>query len=271
MRKHSFNNEKPWEKRIWTNAAAATNVYTQSVKLQYRYITSRAIRHFKAKNSGFMTMFMHLMHQVQVKMDDSHWAAYIIESWIKIYIIWVIKQSLELTPSHFDCINIWFSLPHLLNSPISGPRASRLGPHIGQCTAYSNGEPRVSWQLSGWISGGSGSRVRSGRTQTQSEAQICAAEETKCAVRGPLVPSRWGGLQYNGGCQTNSSGQQRTAWHHFLPLTRGPNPAGIFQVPHSSNSQAFTSRQVGQSKADTAGHKLNGDVLMEEDGAHLNL
>lgn len=32
-------------------------------------------------------MFMHLMHQVQVKMDDSHWAAYIIESWIKIYII----------------------------------------------------------------------------------------------------------------------------------------------------------------------------------------
>lgn len=224
------------------------------------------------KISGFMMMFMLLKHQAQVKMDDSHWDAYITESWIKIYIIWVIKQSLELTPTHFDCINIWFSLPHLLNSPISGPRAPRLGPPIGgQCAAYSNGEPHVSWPLSGWISGGSGSRVRSGWTQNQSEVQICAAEETKCAVRGPLVPSRWGGLQYNGGCQTNSSGQQRTAWHHFLPLTRGPNPAGIFQVPHSSNSQAFTSRQVGQSKADTAGHKLNGDVLMEEDGAHLNL
>lgn len=48
----------------------------------------------------------------------------------------------------------------------------------------------------------------------------------QCAVRGPLVPSRWGGPQYNGGCQTNSAGQQCTAWHHFLPLTRGPNPAG---------------------------------------------
>lgn len=176
-----------------------------------------------------MTMFMLLEHQVQVKMDDSHRAAYMTESWIKIYIIWVIKQSLELIPTHFDCINIWFSLPHLLNSPISGPRASRLGPHIGgQRTAYSNGEPRVSWQLSGWISGSSGSRVRSGRTPNQSEAQICAAEETKCAVRGPLVPSRWGGLQYNGGCQTNSSGQQRTAWHHFLPLTRGPQPCRHF-------------------------------------------
>lgn len=27
------------------------------------------------------------------------------------------------------------------------------------------------------------------------------------------------------GCQRNSTGQQCTAWHHFLPLTRSPNPA----------------------------------------------
>lgn len=110
--------------------------------------------------------------------------------------------------------------------------------------------------------GGSPSRARSGWTQNQSCAQLRAAEETKCAVRGPLVPSQWGGLQYNGGCQTNSSGQQRTAWHHFLPLTRGPNPAGIFQVLHSSHSQAFTSQHVGKSKAGAAGHKLRGDVLV---------
>lgn len=109
--------------------------------------------------------------------------------------------------------------------------------------------------------GGSPSRARSGWTQNQSSTQFRAAEETKCAVRGPLVPSRWGGLRYNGGCQTNNSGQQRTAWHHFLPLTRGPNPAGIFQVPHSSDSQAFTSQHVGKSTAGAAGHKLKGDVL----------
>lgn len=32
------------------------------------------------------SMFMQLKHQVQVKIDDSCWAAYITESWIKIYI-----------------------------------------------------------------------------------------------------------------------------------------------------------------------------------------
>lgn len=48
-------------------------------------------------------------------------------------------------------------------------------------------------------------------TESPSGAQINAAEETKCAVRGPLVPSRWGGPQYNEGCQTNSAGQQCTA------------------------------------------------------------
>lgn len=113
---------------------------TRSLKVQYWCITSRAISQFRAKNSVFMMMFMHLKHQVQVKMDDSHWTAYITESSIKyIFIIWVIKHSLELIPTHLNCINIWFSIPHLLNSPISGPWASRLGLHIGgQRAADSN-------------------------------------------------------------------------------------------------------------------------------------
>lgn len=34
--------------------------------------------------------------------------------------------------------------------------------------------------------------------ENHSCVQINVAEETKCAVRGPLVPSRWGGPQYNG-------------------------------------------------------------------------
>lgn len=32
-------------------------------------------------------VFMQLKHQVQVQIDDSCWAGYITESWIKIYII----------------------------------------------------------------------------------------------------------------------------------------------------------------------------------------
>lgn len=61
------------------------------------------------------------------------------------------------------------------------------------------------------------------------------------------------------GLQTNSSGQQRTAGPHFLPLTRGPNPAGIFQVPHSSDSQAL---YESKPKAGAAGHKLKAALLV---------
>lgn len=39
-------------------------------------------------------------------------------------------------------------------------------------------------------------------------------------------------------------------------------PSSIFQVPHSSNSQPFTSQHVQIFKAGPAGHKLNGDVLI---------
>lgn len=39
-------------------------------------------------------------------------------------------------------------------------------------------------------------------------------------------------------------------------------PSSIFQVPHSSNSQPFTSQHVQIVKAGPAGHKLNGEVLI---------
>lgn len=39
-------------------------------------------------------------------------------------------------------------------------------------------------------------------------------------------------------------------------------PSGIFQVPHSSNSQPFTSQDIEILKASSAGHTLNGDVLI---------
>lgn len=98
-------------------------------------------------------------------------------------------------------------------------------------------------------------------TEPKQRTVPCGRGNKVCSAR-PISSQPVGRPSVQWGLQTNSSGQQRTAWHHFLPLTRGPNPAGIFQVPHSSHSLAFTSQHVGKSKAGAAGHKLKGDILV---------
>lgn len=82
----------------------------------------------------------------------------------------------------------------------------------------------------------------------------CGQGNKVCNAR-PISSQLVGKPSVQWGCQTNSNGQQRTARHHFLPLTCGPNPTGIFQVPHSSNSQPFTSQHIRLFKASPTGPK----------------
>lgn len=56
-------------------------------------------------------------------------------------------------------------------------------------------------------------------------ADQCGRGNKVCSAR-PISSQPVGRPSVQWGCQTNSTGQQCTAWHHFLPLTRGPNPAG---------------------------------------------
>ena len=91
------------------------------------------------------------------------------------------------------------------------------------------------------------------------------AAETKCAVRGPLVPSRWGGPRLQWGLpdeQHWTTVRSMTPFPSSDPRPRGPNPSGIFQVLHSSDSQPCTSQHMQTFKAATAGLGRNGDVLM---------
>lgn len=63
------------------------------------------------------------------------------------------------------------------------------------------------------------------------------------------------------------------------PRPQPCRPSGIFQVPHSSNSQLFTSQHIQRLKAGPAG-QLSGDVLIYppashqqclQDGKHIEL
>lgn len=56
-------------------------------------------------------------------------------------------------------------------------------------------------------------------------ADQCGRGNKVCSAR-PISSQPVGRPSIQWGCQTNSTGQQCTAWHHFLPLTHGPNPAG---------------------------------------------
>lgn len=86
--------------------------------------------------------------------------------------------------------------------------------------------------------------------------------EIKCA--GPISSQPVGRPSVQWGCQTNSTGQQCTAWRHFLPVTRGSNPAGppaFFRCRTAailSPLQARTWRYWRLAQRDT----LNGDVLI---------